>query len=180
VSLIVFYDDGDPSNDRDVVIFDGNDSNIDFTGPPVDPEGWDVTLSGINYTSGSVSLDLVVADGQDFTDDALVLNGTTIAPTGPIFQGETVPNAGSGETLWDQKSLDITSLLTVGANTLNLTTGYTDDCLSLIVAAVNLPAGAAPNQPEPPVEETPITAPVPTAPAPAAPTGAAVTPRFTG
>jgi hypothetical protein len=180
VSLIVFYDDGDPSNDRDIVIFDGNDSNIDFTGPPADPEGWDVALSGINYTSGLVSLDLVVADGQDFEDDALVVNGTTIAPTGPIFQGETVPNAGGRETLWDQISFDVTSLLNPGDNTLNLTTGYRDDCLSLIVAAVNLPAGSAPNQPEPPAEETPITAPVPTAPAPAAPTGAAVTPRFTG
>jgi hypothetical protein len=180
VSLIVFYDDGNPANDRDIVIFDGNDSNVGFAGPPADPEGWDVTLSGINYTSGSVSLDLVVADGQDFEDDALVINETTIAPTGPIFQGETVPNAGSGETLWDQSSFDVTSLLTPGENTLNVTTGYINDCLSLIVAAVNLPAGAAPNQPPPP--EPPEATTTTTTAAPAAPPAqaVAVTPRFTG
>jgi hypothetical protein len=179
VSLVVFYDDGDPGNDRDVVLFEGNDSNVEFAGPPVDPEGWDVTLDGINYTSGSAAIDLIVADGQDFEDDDVVVNGTVVAAGPAVFQGDTVPDAGGpdqGGLLWDQVSLDVTSLLSPGPNTLNLTTGYVNDCLALIVAAVNLPAGAAPGQPTPttPTTEeatttTPATRPV-----------AAVTPRFTG
>lgn len=151
VSLIVFFDDGNDTNNRDVVLFDGNDSNI----PNIyDADGWNVSLSGINYTSGSVRMDLHVGDGQIWDDDALVLNGvTTIAPTGAIFQGESVPN-GAGDTeetqggLWDIKSYTVTGQLTPGPNTLTLTTGSFEDsdCLSLVVAAVDLPAGAAPTE----------------------------------
>jgi hypothetical protein len=178
-SLVVFYDDGDPTNNRDVVLFEGNDSNIEFDGDPPDPAGWDVTLEGINYSSGTASLDLIVSDGQDFADDDVVVNGTVVLPGPDVFQGDTVPDAGGPDQaglLWDMVSIDVTSLLTPGPNTLNLTTGQDSDCLSLIVAAINLPAGAAPGQPAPPpppVEETTTT---PTT----APPAAAVTPRFTG
>jgi hypothetical protein len=147
-SIAVFFNDGNPANNRDVVIFDGNDSN---TTNPFDAPGWNVSLPGINYTSGSASMDMIVSDGQTFSDNALTLNGQTLVPTGGIFQGDTVPTAGGGPSngfLWDQKSFDITSFLTPSPNTLTLTSGFTSDCLSLIVAAVNLPAGAAPNQPE--------------------------------
>ena len=153
VELVVFYNDGNSANNRDVVLFNGNDSNIAFTGPPADPAGWDVTLNGINYKSGSASLDLVVSDGQSFPDGAVVVNTTTLAPTGEIFDGNTVPNASASSAtqsnggLWDFKSFPITSVLKPGPNTLHLTSAYDDDCLSLIVAAVNLPAGSAPNQP---------------------------------
>ncbi len=150
VSLIVFFDDGDDGNNRDVVLFDGNDSNI----PNIfDADGWNVTLAGINYDSGTASMDLHVSDGQTFPDDALILNPgpITLAPTGPIFEGDSVPNGASAAStnggLWDIKSFDVTSALTPGDNTLTLTTGLASDCLSLIVAAVDLPAGAAPNQP---------------------------------
>jgi hypothetical protein len=77
--------------------------------------------------------------------------------------------------LWDNKSYDITALLTPGDNTVTLTGGGAADCVSLIVAGVNLPAGAAPSQP--PTTEPPTTE--PPAPAPAA-TPASVQPRFTG
>lgn len=148
-SLIVFFDDGNTANNRDVVMFDGNDSN---TSNSFDANGWNVSLPGVNYTLGAASMDLHVSDGQAFDDDALVLNGTTtLAPVGPVFQGDTVPNGASATTteggLWDIKSYNITSALTPGPNTLTLTTGQESDCLSLIVAMVNLPAGAAPGQP---------------------------------
>jgi hypothetical protein len=148
-SLIVFFDDGNDTNNRDVVLFDGNDSNI----PNIyDADGWNVTLSGINYTSGTASIDLHVSDGQSFPDDALILNGTTtLASAGAIFQGDSVlfgPSAGqTNGGLWDIKSYNVTADLTPGPNTLTLTTGVNSDCLSLVVAAVNLPAGAAPEQP---------------------------------
>ena len=149
VSLFVFFDDGNDANNRDVVLFDGNDSNVPGNG--FDADGWNVSLPGINYTSGTASMDLHVGDGQGFEDADVVLNAATLASGPDVFQGDSVPNgASAGDTnggLWDVKSYDVTSALTPGDNTLTLTSAYTNDCLSLIVAAVNLPAGAAPNQP---------------------------------
>jgi hypothetical protein len=153
VGLVVFFDDGNKSNNRDVVLFNGNDSNQAFAGPPADPAGWDITLGGIHYTSGNASMDMIVSDGQSFLDDALILNTKTLVPAGPIFQGTTVPNASASSAttteggLWDIKSFPVTSYLTPGANTLHLTTGVNSDYLALIVVAINLPAGSAPNQP---------------------------------
>jgi len=147
-SLLVFFNDGNPLNNRDVVLFDGNDSNI----PNIyDAPGWNVSLPGINYTAGTADMELHVADGQSFPDDALTLNAATLEPVGAIFQGTSVPSANPGPTgngsLWDIRNWDVTSYLSPGPNTLTLTTGVVSDCLSLHVAAINLPAGAAPNQP---------------------------------
>jgi hypothetical protein len=142
-SLIVFFNDGNSVNNRDVVLFEGNDSNVSNIW---DADGWNTTLSGINYSTGSASLELHVGDGQAPPDGALLLNARTLAAGGPIFSGDSVPGASYVDgNLWDIKSFDITSFLTPGTNTLNLTTGMnTGDCLSLVVAAVNLPSGAAP------------------------------------
>jgi hypothetical protein len=90
VSLMVFYDDGNAANNREVVLFDGNDSNEQFAGPPADPSGWDVSLPNINYTAGAASLDLIVSDGQNgdgFDDGAVVVNGTTVARGRPDLLG---------------------------------------------------------------------------------------------
>jgi hypothetical protein len=139
VSLIVFYNDGNTSNDRNVVAWNGNDSNVAFG---ADPANWDETISGVPYPgAGSATLDLVVADGQSFEDGALVVNGTTIEPAGPIFQGDsTPPNTVDG--LWDMKSFDITSVLTQPTNSLHLTSPANLDALSLVVAIANVPAAA--------------------------------------
>jgi Thrombospondin type 3 repeat len=140
-SLIVFFDDGDPTNNRDVYLFDGNDSN--FTNS-FDPDGWQATLSGINYASGTASLQLHVADGQTLTDDALTLNSVQLVPGGAVFQGDSVPSANNGPanngSLWDIKNFDVTSFLIAGSNTLSLTTGVVQDCVGLVVAAVDVPS----------------------------------------
>ena len=143
VSLIVFYDDGNPSNDRNVVAWNGNDSNVTL-GPAYNPDGWDETISGVPYPgSGAASLDLVVSDGQTFNDDAVVVNGSTLAAAGPIFQGDAGPNGPAGNgSLWDVKSFDITGLLTSGTNSVHLTTGVAIDYLSLVVAIADVPASA--------------------------------------
>ncbi len=146
VALVVFYNDGSVSNDRNVVLWSGNDSN--FAQAP-DPQGWDETLTGVQYPgAGAASLDLVVSDGQTFSDDALVLSGGNgsryLVPSGNIFQGDSTPHGASYNNgyLWDIKSFDITSDLGSGSNTLQLTTGLGGDCLSLVVAAANTPVSA--------------------------------------
>jgi hypothetical protein len=142
-SLIVFFNDGNVANNRDVVLFDGNDSNI----PNIyDADGWNVSLPGITYTSGSANITMHVSDGQAFDDDALILNGSTLVPAGAVFQGDSVPfgTFDADGHLWDIHSYDVTSYLSPGPNTLTLTSGVNSDCLSLVVAAIDLPAGAAP------------------------------------
>ncbi|MFN0128317.1 MAG: hypothetical protein ACKV19_16715 [Verrucomicrobiales bacterium] len=152
VSLLVMFDDGDDTNNRDIVLFDGNDSNINN---PNDADGWNVSLDNINYTAGSASMELGVGDGQTFLDDSIIVNGNTIAPVGGNFDGNSVPNGPFGPSnggLWDIKSFDVTALLNPGLNDLELTSGVNSDCLALVHAVINLPAGAAP--PPPPVPDT--------------------------
>ena len=142
-SLIVFFDDGDETNDRDIVIFNGNDSNINNS---FDAPGWNVTLAGIVYASGTARMQMHVSDGQTFPDDAVKINNTVVLPTGGIFQGTLGPSTQNG-SLWDIRNIDVTSFLTPGPNTLSMTTGVNSDCLSLVVAIIDLPAGAAPCNP---------------------------------
>jgi hypothetical protein len=128
VSLVVFYDDGNSSNDRNVVAWNGNDSNF--------PDGhWDETIPGVPYPgSGSASLDLIVGDGQSVYDDGEVkVNGTTIAGPGAVFQGLVGPNP--SDNLWDMNSYDIAY-----SNSLHITSPINQDCLSLVVAMANVPA----------------------------------------
>jgi hypothetical protein len=141
VSLLVFYDDGNSSNDRNVVAWNGNDSNqSDFA--------WDETISGVPYPdSGSASLDLIVGDGQSYDDGEVDVNGARIAEQGAVFQGSVGPNGpgGGSDFLWDMNSYDITSLLTQGSNNLHITSPLAQDvevadCLSLVVAMANVPA----------------------------------------
>ncbi|HEV8575450.1 MAG TPA: hypothetical protein VGR43_12185, partial [Dehalococcoidia bacterium] len=89
VSLIVFFNDGNTANNRDVVLFHGNDSNITNI---FDADGWNVTLPGVNYSSGSANLQLHVSDGQAFSDDSLILNSVVLEAAGAVFNGTTVPN----------------------------------------------------------------------------------------
>ncbi|HXJ73216.1 MAG TPA: HYR domain-containing protein, partial [Candidatus Dormibacteraeota bacterium] len=154
-SILAFFDDGDSSNNRDIVLFDGNDSNA---ANPYDALGWNVTLSGINYTSGRAFIELHVSDGQVYPDAAVIVNGTIVQQGGDIFQGESVPHANDGPmqrgSLWDIMTWEITSVLEPGSNDLLLTHSFIGkDCISLVAAVINLPVGAAP--PPPPVNHPP-------------------------
>lgn len=146
LSLIVFFDDGNSTNNFDVALFNGNDSNINNI---YDANNWNATLNGINYSSGTANLVLHVSDGQTFLDAAVIVNATTIVPAGAIFQGDgvqfgngTIPVNGA---LWDIESYDITALLSAGLNNLSLVSGVNEDALGLIVAQFNLPVGSAPD-----------------------------------
>ncbi len=152
-SLLVFYDDGVSGNDLDVAVFDGNDSNISN---PYDDPGWNATLSGINYSSGTAQMLMVVSDGQVFDDLGVAINSVELFGPGLNFQGDTLPSQGgcpSGNgCLWDHRTEDVTSFLSPGPNTLTLTdSGSGSDCLSLIATVFIFPAGAI--EPPEPVEE---------------------------
>jgi len=145
ISLLVFYDDGNPSNNKNVYLFDGTDSNM---ASEFDATGWEMTMTPVNFPVGSTaSLQLHVAGGQVTTDQGgtptndgeLVLNGQILVPEGLIFQGDSVPpnqppNPPSG--LWDIKDFDISSFVNQGTTTLSLTSPIAADCSSLVVAAV--------------------------------------------
>lgn len=145
VALIVFYDDGNPADDRNVVLWNGNDSNVAFGS---DPANWDESISGVPYPgSGDASLDFVVGDGQSFDDGELDVNGTTLAGPGAVFSGNTGPSYGGNPegitgSLWDVKSFGITSLLSEGSNTLHITSPVANDALSLVVAIANVPVSS--------------------------------------
>ena len=134
----------------DLVLFNGNDSNFANS---FDEAGWDLTLNGIDYSGGTSNLTAYVSDGQNFgpTDDGtLRVNGTAIA-TGGIFQGLAPKAPGAGVdngSLTDIRTFDITSLMILGPNSLHVTLdrGF-NDALSAVVAAIDLPAGAAPPSP---------------------------------
>ena len=140
VALVVFYDDGNSSNNRNVVLWAGNDSNVAFGN---DPAGWDETLTGVPGSSSDGTLDMIVSDGQSYPDGAVVVNGTTtIVGDGGIFQGASTPHgaADANGDLWDVESFGLpSSLLTSSSNTLHLTSAAAGDCLSLVVAAANVP-----------------------------------------
>jgi hypothetical protein len=140
-TLFVFYDDGNEANDRDVVLFNGNDSNI---ANPFDAAGWNLSLTGINYTGGTARLVTYVSDGQPFgiSDGTLRVNGNLLA-SGTIFQGSAPaadpnidPNIGS---LTDVLTYDITGFVVPGINNLNVTLeGPFFEGVSAIVAAVDV------------------------------------------
>ncbi|TPW04327.1 MAG: hypothetical protein FD129_2919, partial [bacterium] len=95
-----------------------------------------------------------MADGQLFSDQDLLINGNVLAAAPIVFQGDSVPSANNGPTdngsLWDIRTFSLTAFLSPGNNDLELTTGPVligDDCLSLVVAIINLPAGSAPGEP---------------------------------
>jgi hypothetical protein len=154
-SLIIFFNDANAANNRDVALFEGNDSDI--SGFPGDPSGWQATLSGINYTSGTAGASFHVGDGQSAPDGNVTFTATpnnggtnplTIVDNATIFDGVTVPDNGSGRIpgLWDINTFDITGLFnnTAGTYTIDLTHPQVSDCLALIVLALDFQAGALP------------------------------------
>jgi photosystem II stability/assembly factor-like uncharacterized protein len=142
-SLLVLFDDGNGANNHDVILFNGNDSNI---ASAFDSEGWNAMLSSVEYKAGTVTLQLHVADGQAFIDGALIINGITLVPSGANFSGNSVPSANNGPqndgSLWDIRTFDITSFLVPGQNNLNFTSPLGGDCLGLVAALIDLPAGS--------------------------------------
>lgn len=144
VSLVVTYDDGNTTNNRDVSFYDGNDSVL---ASAHDSAGWDLTVPVNGYTKGAAFLSFFVSDGQTFSDASLMVNGVVIAPSTAVFAGNTVPT-GPGTSydgsLWDVRSFEVTSFLSPGDNNLTVTTNLATDYFSLVALAVDAPAAPVP------------------------------------
>ena len=104
MSLVVLYEDADLSNDRDLYLFQGNDSDRAFPDPPatpIEPADWNVIISSVNYGgSGAATLELHVSDGSDgavfgdSSDDGPVkLNNSLIAGEGTAVTFDGVPGS---------------------------------------------------------------------------------------
>ena len=139
VSLVIFYNDENTANNRDVYLVSTNDSNIALAG--FDAANWSTSMTGVTYVGGAAQLELHVGDGQTFADGAVLLNGTEIAAAGQNFDGNTVPpTVGVGNGLWDIRSFTIpVGVLALGSNTLTVTSVPGGDCLSLVVMLVSVP-----------------------------------------
>lgn len=124
-SLVVFYDDGDATNNRDVSIYAGNDSTDG------DRKIVDMNLGQIDYQGGDATITLNVGDGQSFSDGALTLNGTTLG---------TNQFPGGNGALWDVNTYDISAQLSTGTNALNLRHVSDSDCLQFVSAIVDKPS----------------------------------------
>lgn len=160
--LVVTYDDGNATNNRDLYLFYGNDS--DASGFPGEDTVWHDVLDGLNYVGGQAFVQLAVSDGQDFgnPDDGAVsftgAGGTTTfgddASTGFLWDGASVPDMGHSRatngSLYDLKTFDITGALGApGVQNVTLDATLTNDCHAVTMAAVDLPVSG--NQPPPPV-----------------------------
>jgi len=152
-SLIVIFDDGNPANDRDLVFFEGNDSN-DPAGFPGEDSGWHAFLEGINYQGGTVRVELHVGDGQSYGDNSLTIasggGSVTIDDDASLYDGTTTPTAGGSRAtngeLWDIHAFDLTGAFGApGVYTLTLDgQSPVEDCLGLVAALLDLPFGSAP------------------------------------
>lgn len=157
-SLIVLFDDGDPTNNRDLVFFEGNDAD-EPDGYPGETLGWHATLPGINYNGGVVGIQFHAADGQN-ADDGPVALDTGLAPAlvipdnATLWDGISLPSEGQGRNghgLWDIHTFDMTSAFPAAPQVVSLDIDGQDsggDCLALVVALVDLEPGSAPPPPQ--------------------------------
>jgi len=153
-SLVVLYNDGNSSNNRDFVFYTGNDSSHDG-GAFGDPDGWQASLPGINYTSGSVGATLHVADGQSAGDFPLRFSTdsgiATIADSSTLYDGVSVPSGGvqrQGNNLYDVHTFDITAAFGATSGTKTLAVASTEsggDCLALVNMTLSFKPGDAPD-----------------------------------
>lgn len=157
VSLVVYFDDGDPANDFHVVHYEGMQSN--------EGDAWQFVFD-IDYAGGAVEAIFHVADGQaSLGDGILQLNVTPGVPgsnpdyntirftpthydgllmwAGESVPGMAFPRAGNGLRLWDIRRLPLTGGFgPPGVYSVATVLNATGDALSLLIAQVVTPADA--------------------------------------
>jgi hypothetical protein len=174
-SLLVFFTDPDSSkNNGTYSVFNGNDCTESSV---FDGVGWNLSMPGVNYTPGDdAMLELHVSDGQlYYYESPVYLNGQFLTqPTAFSPYGNPLVNVFAGTAPYDHTSaydavfftgslydvlrFDINSFLPALGNNLQLSTGFADDAISLILAVVGVRAGNG-VPPEPPPPPPPANAP---------------------
>ncbi|WP_181388357.1 thrombospondin type 3 repeat-containing protein [Vibrio albus] len=153
-SIIVIFDDGNSANNRDVVIFEGNDSNQP-QGYPGEDLGWHASLSPIQYGGGDAFAEMHLGDGQSASDGSLDFvtdNGAlTVNDTAALYDGNSLPSMGhsrsGGGGLWDIHNLNITGAFGAISDTVTLDIDGlypSSDCLALVTFVLDLEPGSAP------------------------------------
>jgi len=155
-SLVVIFNDGNATNNRDLAFFTGNDSNI-AAGFPGETDGWHASLSPIAYAGGPVKAILHLGDGQDFIDNSLTFTTggvpLVVLDSATLWDGISLPTAGTSRApnggLWDIHTLDITTAFgAAGPKTLNVDgQDPAGDCLGLVLLLLDLEPGSAPPPP---------------------------------
>jgi cysteine-rich repeat protein len=149
-SLIVVFDDGDPSNDKDLIIYEGNDSTDFDKYAGVEDGGWHGLLDGVPYKGGTVRMQFHVADGQSVgggSDSDVTLQATAsdllvLPDTVSTFDGKSVPLQGTsrspGDALWDIETFDVSTLFSShGTFDIAITSEpHAADCIALVVLVV--------------------------------------------
>lgn len=150
LSLIVYFDDGNPGNDAHVLHYEGQQSNTEpmiFTFP-------------IDYVGGRVEAVMHVSDGQAIYADGVFPWRTTPGAPGsgsaslslerlydgqPLWPGTSVPTMGHSRSgtngLWDIRHMLLTPMYGPrGHYVTSVTYGRETDCVSLQVAQIVQPA----------------------------------------
>ncbi|MDB6055097.1 MAG: Ig family protein, partial [Verrucomicrobiales bacterium] len=154
-SLIVIFDDGITTNNRDITLYNGCDQNSNDS---FDAPGWNISIPNVNYQTGdAVSLEFHVSDGQlIYNESPLLVNQNVLAPFGAIFSGSAPFDLLSGfrsvfftGSLWDIREFNIggAPFLVPGNNNLLITTGYQDDDLTVILTVLKSRSGSSSNPP---------------------------------
>lgn len=157
-SLVVIFNDGNPANNRDLVFFEGNDSNIP-AGFPGETNGWHATLAPITFSSGATFAQVHLADGQGPGDNTLTFSSdaaVVVPDTASRYDGNSLPSAGTSRSaigdLWDIHTFDISGVFTsAGMKTLQIDGQEpADDCLGLALLLLDLEPGTAPPEDDDP------------------------------
>jgi hypothetical protein len=156
LSLIVYFDDGNPGNDLRIAHYEGMQSNTEeMIFEPV-----------VDYAGGVVEAVLHVSDGQDVLADGhfywiapgaipdlgdIELRYDRLYDNLPLWPGTSVPALGHPRTdtaagLWDIRRMPLTPLFGPPKRyATKIRHSIDHDCVSLQVAQIVQPAGAAPS-----------------------------------
>lgn len=162
LSLIVYFDDGNPANDRRVTHYEGMQSNYDIEDAHFEFE--------VDYAGGTVDAILHASDGQAVLadDDFYWIAPASVRELGdtelryrrgydgePLWAGESVPVMGHGRDagspgLWDIRSMPLTPLFGPPKNyPAKIRFPIRQDCVTLQVIQIVQPADPAPSMVSP-------------------------------
>jgi hypothetical protein len=157
-SLVVVFNDGNSSNNRDLVFLTGNDSNYPESFPGED-QGWHALLPSMSYNGGQVKAIFHLGDGQSYGDDLVTFttnsSSLAISDTDMLWDGNSLPSAGTSRDnfgdLWDIHTFDISAAFAATGNTALHLDGQDNgnDCLGLVALLLDMPPGTAPEPPLP-------------------------------